>query len=99
MSSWLTGLEEVNDFLERSFPDVKIATAHGKVTFTQFMLSLFHTLQVKLISWYCPEPTSLITVDWSFKLFYGYPDNLLRSFCWLEAWMNLSESQGNNTDV
>ncbi|CAN1126572.1 ATP-dependent DNA helicase At3g02060, chloroplastic [Linum perenne] len=27
----IKGLEEVNDFLERSFPDVQIATAHGKL--------------------------------------------------------------------
>ncbi|CAN1243971.1 ATP-dependent DNA helicase At3g02060, chloroplastic [Linum perenne] len=31
MSCGLIGLEEVNDFLERSFPDVQIATAHGKL--------------------------------------------------------------------
>ena len=29
----LTGLEEVKDFLEQSFPDVEIAVAHGQVFF------------------------------------------------------------------
>jgi transcription-repair coupling factor (superfamily II helicase) len=29
----LTGLEEVKDFLEQSFPNVEIAVAHGQVFF------------------------------------------------------------------
>jgi transcription-repair coupling factor (superfamily II helicase) len=38
----LTGLEEVKDFLEQSFPNVEIAVAHGQVFFLSEKCYMFN---------------------------------------------------------
>lgn len=57
----LTGLEEVMEFLEQSFPNLEIAIAHGKVIFLHIFYYLnMSQLRALMLNCYCPRVLYLL---------------------------------------